>query len=108
MAIRVSRPPMSQTLRGGPSALIAVRVVLPRVLRGQRLGDALQRPPLGLDPEERLDEPGTDHEHGADEVADRDAGDVLVRRGLVDEPAEEQRAADAAGGGADRVEERDA
>ena len=41
------------------------------VLRGERLGDALQRLALGLDAEERRDDATDDHQRGADEVADR-------------------------------------
>src|SRR5690348_2460604 len=81
-------------------------VVLPRttvVLDGERLGDALQRSALGLHSQERLDEATGDHQGSPHEVAGRDRGDVLVSRRPLDEPAEEQRTADAADRRADRV-----
>ena len=38
--------------------------------------------PSALTPEERLDDAAGDHQRGADEVADRDPGDVLVAEAL--------------------------
>jgi len=69
---------------------------------------ALQRLALGLDAEEPLDDPADHHECRTDEVANREARDVLPLRRVVDELAEQQRAADALDGRIDRVEERDA
>ena len=72
-------------------------------LGGQRLGDVLELLLLGLDAEEQLGDAADRHHHGADEEADRD----LVLAAGVDQVAEEQRPGDAAGRGADRVEEGD-
>ena len=52
--------------------------------------------------------PPSHHQGCADVVTGRDAGDVAGRGRVVDQRAEVQRPGDAADGGADRVEERDA
>ena len=95
----------SGRLRRGPGSAPGGRVLL----RGQRLGDVLERLALGLHTEECRDDAAGDHQRRADVVAEGDRADPLTTGGgVVDQLAEQQRAGDAAGGGADRVEERDA
>ena len=102
--LRPSRTRLGGGRLGSGTAVAGVRV---GVLGGQRLGDALEDLALGLDAEEDLDDPADDHQRGAEEVP---AAICVMssRRGVVDELAEQQRPGDAAGRGADRVEERDA
>jgi hypothetical protein len=73
------------------------------VFGGQRLRDGFEALPLSLDPEEYLGHPAQDHQDGAD----RERCDGVRYLARADQEGEDQRAADAARGSAERVEERD-
>ena len=56
------------------------------VLRGEGLGDRLERLLLGVHPEEDGDDAGRQHEPGTDVVPGGQTGDVLAVLGRVDQP----------------------